>query len=113
MQMEIEFISSKLLRIFNEEQLLMKTYGAERSKKIKMRIASLLTATTLEDMRNVPGRCHELTGNLAGKLAMDLDGPYRLIFEPANVPLPIREDGGLDWKLVTSVRIREVKDYHG
>ena len=111
--MDIEFVSSKLMRIFSEEKLLVRTYGAERSKKIIARMTSLSTAATLDDMRNIPGHRHELTGNLAGKFALDLDGPYRLIFEPANAPLPIREDGGLDWKLVTSVRIREVKDYHG
>lgn len=38
-------------------------------------------APTLEAMRNLPGRCHELRGNRGGQLSIDLDGPYRLLFE--------------------------------
>lgn len=64
-------------------------------------------------MRTLPGRCHELTGDRKGELAVDLRGPYRLVFEPADNPPPVKEDGGLDWRRVTAVRILEVEDYHG
>ena len=63
-------------------------------------------------MRYLPGRCHELKGNRADQLSLDLDGPYRLIFEPAHDPIPRRPDKGLDWTRVTAVRILEVVDYH-
>jgi proteic killer suppression protein len=45
-------------------------------------------------------------------LAVYLDGPWRLIFEPANDPVPKKPDGGLDWTQVTVIRILEVRDYH-
>ena len=68
----------------------------------------------MEDLRNLPSpRCHELKGNLKGKLSIDLYHPYRLIFEPADDPIPQKEDGGLDWTRVTSVKIIGVKDTHG
>jgi proteic killer suppression protein len=35
------------------------------------------------------------------------------VFEPADEPVPTRDDGGLDWDRVTAVSIREVVDYHG
>jgi proteic killer suppression protein len=60
----------------------------------------------------VRGRCHELTGNRAGTLSLDLVHPYRLIFEPADEPVPRKPDGGLDWKRVTRIRILEVADTH-
>jgi len=66
----------------------------------------------LEDVRNTPGRCHELTGNRAGELTLDLDGPYRLVFKPAHNPLPTKHDGGLDWTQVTAVIILGVEDTH-
>jgi proteic killer suppression protein len=43
---------------------------------------------------------------------VDLDHPYRLLFIPANDPLPEREDGGLDWSQVAEVEIIGVVDTH-
>ena len=69
---------------------------------------------SLEDLRNLPqARCHELTGNREGQLSVDLKYPYRLIFEPADKPVPSKVDGGLDWGKVTTIRILEVEDTHG
>ncbi len=67
----------------------------------------------MEELRHLPGRCHELIGNRAGQLSLDLDHPYRLIFEPADEPIPQKDDGGLDWTMVTSVVIIGVEDTHG
>jgi proteic killer suppression protein len=63
-------------------------------------------------MRNLPGRCHELKGDREGQLAIDLNQPYRIIFEPVGEEL-YKDDGGLDWNLVKSIRILSIEDYHG
>lgn len=70
-------------------------------------------AETLADMRYLPGRCHELRADRSGQLALTLDGAYRLVFEPANEPVPRLPEGNLDWAEVTAIRILEVVDYHG
>jgi len=44
---------------------------------------------------------------------MRLTRNVRLVFEPADDPVPRRPDGGLDWERVTSVMIWEIGDYHG
>ena len=76
-------------------------------------MAELGAATTLEDMRLLPGaRCHELTGDRKGQLAVDLVHPLRLVFEPDHDPQPEKADGGLDWIAVTKVVIVEIVDYH-
>ena len=67
----------------------------------------------LEVMRGLPGRCHELTGNRAGQLALDVSRNYRLIFEPADASVERKPDVGLDWTKVNAVRILGVEDYHG
>jgi hypothetical protein len=41
-----------------------------------------------------------------------LDHPYRLIFIPADDPIPTKDDGGLDWSKVTAVEILEIADTH-
>jgi len=111
--LDIGFESDKLRDEFNNQKLLIRRRGQRRAKKIRQRLDDLRAASTLEDMRILPGRCHELKGNLKGMLAVDLDHPYRLVFKPAHDPLPRKPDGGLDWKLITAVVIIDVEDYHG
>lgn len=83
------------------------------AEKLQQRLSELAAAESLEDMRYLPGaRCHELTGNLAGSLAVDLVHPNRLIFTPDHDPIPLKEDGGLDWASVTAICIVDYGDYH-
>jgi proteic killer suppression protein len=73
----------------------------------------LSAADNLADISRVPpARCHELTGDRAGQLSVDLDHPYRLLFVVGNNPRPERESGGLDWEEVTEIVIIEIMDTH-
>lgn len=111
--MNITFATSKFKKQCNSHALLIRKYGQLRAKRIRIRLDDLRAARTLEDMRPpMPGRCHELKGDRAGQLSLDLDHPYRLIFEPANDPIPRKEDGGLDWTKITAVVIIGVEDTH-
>lgn len=60
-----------------------------------------------------PGRCHELKGERAGQLSVDLVHPHRLVFVPSDDPPPEHPEGGLDWGLVTSVTVIAIEDTHG
>jgi proteic killer suppression protein len=111
--LDIVFQTTKFADECNDSKALIRKYGPDSAKRIRNRLADLSAAPNLETMRSLPGRCHELTGNLLGLLALDLKHPYRLIFEPANTPIPKKSDGGLDWSAVTAVRILRVEDYHG
>lgn len=111
--MVIVFKTPKLSKECTKERLTVKSYGAERAKLLKRRLSELAAANILEDLRPLhQARCHELKGNRKGQLSVDLDGPYRLIFEPAHNPVPKKPDGGLDWKKVTEIRILGVEDTH-
>lgn len=110
--MDIVFEDKQFALLCNNLRLLERKNGRQRAKLIQQRLNALLAAEVLEDMRHVPGKCHELRHNRAGQFAMNLDGPYRLVFEPANEPFPTRPDGGIDWNKVTAVRILGVEDYH-
>lgn len=111
--MLILFADKRLEKESNGHRLLVKRYGAVEAKKIEQRLSDLSAAQNLEVMRALPGRCHELTGDLKGYLALDLAHPRRLLFEVANDPIPVKPDGGLDWPLVTEIRIIRIEDYHG
>lgn len=114
--LSIRFKSKKLARQLNSEKELLKAFGAKRAKRLAIVMSSLRAAPNLGVFAppySPPHRCHELTGNRKGKLSLDLDGPYRLIIEPANDPVPRRDDGGLDWHAVTTIRILGIEDTHG
>jgi proteic killer suppression protein len=110
---EVLFKDRKLEKVCGNQSRLVRKYGTACAKLLADRLDQLRRAKNLEAMRGVPRvRCHELKGNRAGTLAVDLLHPYRLIFEPANNPIPRKADGGLDWTEVTIVRILAVEDYH-
>lgn len=110
--MNITIADKKLSRAWESPQLLQKQYGHIRAKKITLRLNALNAAPNLHAMRQIPGRCHELTGDRTGQFALDLDHPYRLIFVPNHQPIPRKADGGINWQEVTSVTIIAVEDYH-
>ena len=110
--MDIEFASRRLEALANDTKALNKKYGVQGGKLLKRRFDQLFNSPSLETMRSLPGKCHELKGSRAGQLAVSLHSGFRLVFEPAEEPVPKKEDGGLDWALVTAVRILEVTDYH-
>jgi proteic killer suppression protein len=112
--MEIIFASTKLEKECNEGKLLIRRYGDERAKFVRRRLDEILAADSLEVLKSLPqARCHELKGNRTGQISVDLKHPYRLLFEPANHPVPRKPDGGLDWAEITIVRILGVEDTHG
>ena len=111
--MNILFKNNRLLKTFNDEKRLVRKHGNKRADIIRRRLSELRAAYTLEVIGLLPGpRCHELKGDHSGQLSVDLDHPYRLIFEPADDPVPRKQDGGLDWSKVTSIVILGVEDTH-
>lgn len=112
--MDILFQDQKLAKVCNDESLRIRKYGSVCARSIKRRLDELRAAENLEVLRFLPQvRCHELKGNREGTLAVNLEHPYRLIFEPANEPIPRKPDNGLDWKRVTAIRVLNMEDYHG
>jgi len=110
--MEIQFPISDDPQDWNDSKRLVRRHNLQRAKLIRRRLDDLRAARTLEVMRNLPGRCHELKGDRAGQLSIDLDGPYRLLFMPAHNPLPNKPDGGLDWAQITVVLLVGVVNTH-
>lgn len=89
------------------------TFGKALAERLQQRLAELKAADTLDDISRLPPvRCHELSQDRKGQLAVDLVHPKRLIFEPDHNPAPRRADGGLDWSHVTKICVIEVVDYH-
>ena len=95
----------------NDLKALQRKYGEPGAKKIRTRLHALESAETLEDMKYLPGRCHELTHDRKGQLALDLHKGFRLVFQPKEQSLT-GTGQSLDWSQVDAVVILEIIDYH-
>ena len=112
--MNIQFATSKMRKLCNNYKKLTKKYGLEQAKLIRRRLDEIFASENLAVLGSLPqARCHELKGILKGKLSVDIAQPYRLIFSPADNPIPLKKDGGLDWEKVRNVIVDKVEDPHG
>jgi toxin HigB-1 len=93
-----------------KQAIAVKKLGDVCAKKLRSRLSDLEAADCATDI--VAGRPHALQGNRAGQIALDLAGGFRLIFAPANEPIPRREDQSVEWSHVTIISIEYIGDYH-
>jgi proteic killer suppression protein len=111
--MDITFRTKKLEKLANDYRYCQKELGPMRAKLFNKRLQDLLVATTLEDVRKLPGHYHELLEDRKGQWGCDLDQPYRLIFTPNEDPIPTNKEGQYMWIEIQSVDIVEITNYHG
>lgn len=110
--MKITFTDKKFEKLANDDRKLVRSVGKLRAEKIKVRLAQLRFANTLDELIDLPGNYHELTNNRKGQWACDLDQPYRMIFKPHESPIPKKENGQYLWIEIKAVEVIEVVNYH-
>ena len=110
--MKIKFADRKLEKLANDDRRMLKELGQPRAKLLRRRLTEMADAETLEDVRYLPGKYHELTENRKGQWSCDLDQPYRLIFTPQERPIPANENGQYHWLEISGVEIIEIINYH-
>ena len=113
--MDLIFATKKLAKQLNRDREMRKAFGEQRSKRLRVVLATLRAAPNLGVLAppySPPHRCHELTANRRGTLSVDLDGPYRLLIRPAHDPLPTRKEGGLDCCVVVAIKICGIENTH-
>lgn len=110
--MRITFTDKKLEKLTTDYSKCRQKLGDRRAKLLIKRLAVMRDATTLEDVRDLPGRFHELHGDRKGQWSCDLDQPYRLVFTSHENPIPTNNDGQYIWLAIMGVEIVEIVDYH-
>lgn len=110
--MDIKFRNKKLEKLANDPRKCKQELGEPRAKLFLTRLTDLRDAETLEEVRNLPGKYHELTATRKGQWACNLDQPYRLIFVPQENSIPTNEDGQYIWAEIVGIEITEIVDYH-
>ena len=97
--MDIGFKNKKLKKLCDQKNHAQQKLGQVCARKLRTRLADLMAAGSVADL--VAGRPHPLTDDRQDQFALDLEGAKRLVFEPANDPIPRNEDRSIDWKEVT------------
>ncbi len=110
--MDIIFADKNLKKYADNINLSVRKLGAKRAGLFHQRLEDMAASDSFADLEHLPGRFHSLTQNRKGQWACDLDHPYRLIFEPAEEPLPRDKQGNLMLTEIKIVEIIEIKDYH-
>lgn len=108
--MEITFADKKLKKQCLQEKEAQKKHGAKCAKKLKTRLADLAAVNCVTEL--FAGRPHPLKRDRTGEFAVDLEGGKRLVFKPDNDPIPLSEDGSINWSKVTAVCIVYIGNYH-
>ena len=112
--MVIFFSSNRLAKTCNQDSLMLREFGKQWAKTIKLRLVQLAGAPTLADLELLPyGRPHPLAGKRKDRWSMRITGNYRLVFTPLHDPIPLLPDGGLNRAAVTDILILAIEDYHG
>ncbi|MBT8419728.1 MAG: killer suppression protein [Gammaproteobacteria bacterium] len=110
--MVIYFRTRKLQKVCSNRKAMQKQYSAS-SGKLQQRLMELQAVGSLKEISHLPPpRCHALSGDRTGQFSVDLEHPYRLLFIPANDPVPRLEDGGIDRSKVSEIEIVEIADTH-
>ena len=113
LSVDIFYKTKKLQKICSDQKTMDTKLGIPVAKKLRQRHMELKAADNLKQISHLPpSRCHELTNNRSGQFSVDLVNPFRLLFIPANDPLPRKEDGGIDLQQVTEIEIIKIEDTH-
>ena len=110
--MTVSVGSRKLAKILAKPATIDKHLGTAIAKQVRKRLDDIHAAETLVDIRYVPGRLEELTGDRRGQFSLRVSANVRLIIEPANDAECLKNEDGFDLRSVTAVRIVEIVDYH-
>lgn len=109
--MEVDYEDPRFETLLRDERALRKAHGAEVVKRLAIRLTAIRESGNLAELHLLPGRTHPLSGNRAGRFAMDLPNGRRLEFRPTP-PVPTKLDGGIDLTKVTSITLIEISDHY-
>jgi len=101
--MEIEYKSNSLRKKCEQAD---RYYGLQ-AKKLTQRLGQLYAAQDLTDIQKIgSARLHQLEGDLEGCFAVDINHPFRIVFEPVgDFDIP-------DYSTIKAIKILEIVDYH-
>ena len=108
--MEFGYEDSDLEELCMVKREAVRKLGAPCANQLRHRLADLQAASVVSDL--IAGKPHPLERERAGQFAVKLFGAVRLVFRPANQPIPKNTENNVDWSKVTKVTIVYIGNYH-
>ena len=115
--MDISFKQKKLQKTVSDEVKLGKAYGSLR--RIRPNASEHAGASKNACRCAAHSSCEEAQAGVEERrvfaFAVDVkskDDPLRIEFEVANVPVPLKEDGSLDFEAVTEIEITQISNHY-
>ncbi len=108
--MELRFKNKGVREICEKRAVAVRKLGDLCAKKLITRLADIEAADRVTDL--TAGNPHPMKGDRLGQFALDLAGGWRLVFGPANDPVPRHPDASIDWSQVTIISVEYIRDYH-
>ena len=107
--MEVRYADPDLRDLCADERALCREYGAEGANKVGTRLAALRAAESIDDLMQMPGRCHPLKGHYYQDcFAFRLHAGWRMVFRPMTEEE--RSEAGIPDEIAALVV--EIIDYH-
>lgn len=111
--MKVNYKNEKVKNLCEDPKYSRRHFGDVAASRLKQRIRLLLEAENLSDISHrPPPRLHLLSGYTHLTFSIDVHHGLRIVLEPADRPLPLLDDGGIDKRNVRAVHIVTVEDYH-
>lgn len=111
--MDLYFADTQLRKLCSSEKELIRKFGDRRGKLIAVRLSELRALPTLATAYQVAHLgLHQLKAGRDETFALNVVDPYRIVLEPAETPVPRRDDGGVALERVLAVVVLEIIDYH-
>lgn len=108
--LEFWFKNKNVRKLCEKRNEAEKKLGADCARKLRARLSDIEAVTRVSEL--IAGNPHPLKGDRLEEFALNLAGGCRLVFVPGNEPVPVKDDGGIDWARVTEVCIEYIGDYH-
>jgi plasmid maintenance system killer protein len=110
--MKVDFASNKLRKQMDSASEIKRAFGVN-AKRLQQRLDEMEASPNLAILQQIPAaNCHPLKGDRQGEWAVDVSGNHRIIFEPDHDPVPKKENGEIETKEVTDIKILKTTDYH-
>jgi len=103
--MTIAFNTEKLVKQFSSKKAIFKAFGS-RAKKLCLRLDEIADAKTLEVLEALPAlNCRPLTNNVLAQWVLNVTPGHVMIFLLDHDEMPMNDDGSINKKLVTRLRV--------
>lgn len=111
--MEVSFINKKLAKLLNSQKETLRAFGPDNGKRILLRLQQIAYASNLAELALLPQtRVHELSNNRDEQISVDVKHPFRLLIVADHEEIPRKVDGGLDWHLITMIKVIDITNTH-